>query len=195
MIYLPDHQAQLGRGTPVPGRTQGSRDCGPRTVQMGLDKLTEGELVPTIPALRKRMGTPGPVQTNVYDAREGVESYRVKGRKPLRYTIRDRIADVKRAVAGGKYVQCCIDYGHFNRSGRTGDPVFTGGHSIGVLGQRERQGEMWWLLWDPLDDARRAGIPQGPRWVPRDRIVSAMESFAGAQGRAYAGVFTGGRKR
>jgi len=44
MTYLPAHQAQLGAGIPVPGRTRGSRDCGPRTVSMGIDKLTEGQV-------------------------------------------------------------------------------------------------------------------------------------------------------
>jgi len=197
MTYLPAHQAQLGAGIPVPGRTRGSRDCGPRTVSMGIDKLTEGQVVPTMVQMRKRMGTPGPVRTNVYDARDGVESYtRVKGRSPLRYVIRDRIEDVQAAVKRGRFVQLCIDYGEWNRlMPRTGDPNFTGGHSVGVCGQRTRNGKVKWLLFDPLDDARRPEISgPGPRWVPRDKLIAAAEAFAQAPGRCYAGVFFGGRR-
>lgn len=197
VAYLPKFQKQLGVGTPVPGATKGSRDCGPRTIQMGIDKQTRGRRVPTIDAIRKKMGTPGPQQTNIYDAKQGVEAFpAVKGHKPLRYYIKSRTADVKEAVKRGKYVQCCIHYGVWNRLMKaTGDPNFTGGHSVGVYGQRTRNDVVQWLLWDPLDDKRRRGIPQGPRWVPREKVIRAMEAFAGGKGRCYAGVFGGGEKR
>ena len=198
MPNLPKHQAQLGRGPPVPGRTRGSRDCGPRTWQMGVDYLTKGQKVPGITELRRRGNVPGPQPTNVQDAKLAVESYqKIKGRKPLRYYIKSRIADVKTAVAKGKFVQCAIDYGKFNDlMHRTGDPNFRGGHSIGILGQKTlKSGRVRWLLWDPLDDNRRGEIPQGPRWVDRWKVIRSMESFAGGKGRCYAGVFGGGQKR
>ena len=197
MAYTPRHQTQLGRGTPVPGATRGSRDCGPRTIQMGVDFLTKGEKVPDIDTIRRRIGKRGPKTTNVYDAERGIDGWAIlKSRKPLRYYIKTFMKDVKTAVKGGKYVQCCIDYGVFNRlMNRTGDPNFTEGHSVGVLGQRTKAGVVQWLLWDPLDDERRAGIPDGPRWVKREAVVKSMEAFAGGRGRAYAGVFGGGAKR
>lgn len=200
MPYVPRHQKQLNApgGIPVPGRTKGSRDCGPRTVSMGIDFLTKGQKRPSMTEVRRRMKRTGPQQTNVYNARDCVESYKaISGRKPLRYYIKDSIGDVKSAVRAGKFVQCCIDYGMFNRlMRRTGDPYFTGGHSVGVLGQKRRpDGTIMWLLFDPLDDARRNGIPKGPRWVKREVIVKSMESFAKTPGRCYAGVFGGGQKR
>lgn len=197
MTYLPKHQHQLGRGTPVPGATQGSRDCGVRAVQMGVDERTRGEKVPTVPAIRQRMGEQGPQTTSILDAQKAVESYRrIKGRKPLRYLVRWTVEGVKEAIGRGRMVQLAIDYGMFDRLMlRTGDPAFDGGHSVDVLGVRERHGETWWLLWDPLDDARRAGIPQGPRWVPARKLIAALEAFAGGAGRAQAGIFQGGQER
>lgn len=198
MPYLPKFQKQLGRGTPVPGRTRGSRDCGPRTVQMGLDFITKGEKVPGITEIRRRMGRPGPQQTNIWNAQQCVESYvRIRGRKPLRYFIKDNIDSVSAAIRNGKYVHACIDYGRWNQLMRkTGDPNFKGGHSVGLLGQRKKNGTVQWLLFDPIDDGRRAGIAgPGPRWVPRWKVIKAMEAFAGARGRCYAGVFGGGQKR
>ena len=196
MAYRPKHQPQLGRGTPVPGRTQGSRDCGPRTVQMGIDYQSKGAKRPTISTIRQKMGRPGPQQTNIYNCQTCVDGMPVPGRKPLRYFIKSRVSDVAAAVKAGKFVQLCIDYGKFNDlMSKTGDPAFRGGHSVGVLGQRTKNGTVQWLLFDPLDDKRRSNIPQGPRWVPKWKLVRALEKFGGGPGRCYAGVFGGGGKR
>jgi hypothetical protein len=195
VAYVPHHQSQLGRGTPVPGGVQGSRDCGPRTLQVGLDALSEGELIPGIPAIRKAMEKPGPQTTNVVDFARAVPDFEVKGRGPLRYTILRAIDEVEDAVDEGRYVHLCIDYGVFNRvAEQTGDPNFRGGHSVGVIGERREVRVPFWRLFDPLDDARRQGIPRGPRWVKKEHLVKAMEAFAGSQGRAWAGRFSGGRE-
>jgi len=188
MAYLPRHQGQVGRGS------TSRRDCGPRSVQMGIDALTHGQLVPDIPDLRIRMGTPGNVTTNVYDAERGVESYdHVPGRHDLHYRVVRTTGEAKDAVLHGRPVQLAIDYGDLNRTGRTGDPNFRDGHSVLVKGQRNRGSTIEWRLFDPLDDGRRQGIPQGPRWVSRERLVSALEAFQ--PGTVYAGVFTGGASR
>jgi hypothetical protein len=165
---------------------------------MGIDYLTKGQKVVGITDLRKRMNSAGPQQTNIYDAKAGVESYRaIRGRKPLRYFVKSRIADVKTAARAGKYIHVCVNYGVLNQLLiKTGDPNFTGGHSFGILGQKTlANGKVRWLLWDPLDDQRRRGIPKGPRWVSREAVVAAMEAFAGGKGRCYAGVFGGGQKK
>lgn len=194
MGYPIKFQPQLDRGIPVPGGTQGSRDCGPRTVQMGIDGQVNR--VVRLPDLRRRMGTPGPQVTNVFDAKRGVESYALRGRKPMDYTIRTVAAEVRGAVSANRFVQICIDYGKWNQiMARTGDPGFDGGHSIGIRGQRHHNGKVQWKIWDPLEDKRRPEIPQGPRWVPREKVMEAAASFARAQGRCYAGVFGGGQPK
>lgn len=194
MAYPIRHQPQLGRGIPVPGGEQGSRDCGPRSGQMGIDGQTNR--IVRITDLRKRMGTPGPQVTNVFDMKRGVESYRLRGREPMSYVVRTLMSEVRGAVAAGRAVQICLDYGKFNDlPGRTGDPNFRLGHSVLVRGQRRRNGVVQWKLYDPLDDGRRAEIPRGPRWVSRRKITRAAEAFAKAHGRCYAGVFGGGHLR
>jgi hypothetical protein len=196
MGYPITFQPQLGRGTPVPGAQQGSRDCGPRTGQMGIDGQVNR--IVSIPDLRKRMHAPGPQVTNVFDMKRGVESYRFRGRLPMSYTIRTVMSEVRAAVANGRYVHICLDYGMFNAlPGRTGDPNFEGGHSVGIRGQRwnARLKRVEWKLYDPLDDHRRPEIPQGPRWVARSKVQKAAEAFARANGRCYAGIFGGGQLR
>lgn len=186
--FVPRLQPQLGRGSPTE-----RRDCGPRTVQMGVAALTHGELVPDIPEIRDRMGQGGNQTTNVFDAQEAVESFRhVPGRRPLHYAVLRTSGDVKAAVQHGRPVQLAISYGAFNASGKTGDPAFRGGHSVLVVGQRVKDGEVQYRLLDPLDDARRAGIPQGPRFVARERLIHALEAFS--PGTVFAGSFTGGAR-
>ena len=190
MSCFPRFQVQLGRGSPTE-----RFDCGPRTVQMGIDALTCGQLRPTIPEIRKRMGAPGAQPTTVYHAERCVESYdHIPHRHPLVYRILRTTAEVKEAVGNEHPVQVAISYRDYNRTGNTGDPNFMGGHSILVLGQRKAMGhEIQWHVLDPLNDGRRTGIPHGPRWIDRGRVVSAMEAFS--PGTVFAGVFTGGAKR
>jgi hypothetical protein len=203
MAYIPAHQKQLnGKGAiPVPGRTTGSRDCGPRSWSMGVDWATRGQVVPTMREIRKRGGVSGPQSTNVDDCVRAVRSYkRIRGRKPLTAYKKSYIGDVKAAVKAGKYVMACILYDKFNDVvGRTGDPNFNGpksGHSIGVVGQRSYEGKVQWRIFDPLDDHRRPELSKkGPRWVDRDDVVVSMEALAKARGRCYAVVIGGGQKR
>jgi hypothetical protein len=198
MEYRPKFQKQLnGKGAiPVPGKTKGARDCGPRASLHGIDALTHGELLPSVSHFRAKAGVSGPQKTNIYDLQRGIEAYTPRGRKPLRLFIKSFVGDVKTAVSSGKGVLLCIHYGKFNQlANKTGDPYYTGGHSISVFDERGRGDDIEWLLYDSLDDARREGIPQGERWVKRSIIVESMEAFAGARGRCYAGVFGGGQKR
>ena len=189
MRFLPKHQPQLGQGSPTE-----RRDCGPRTVSMGIDAITHGQVRPGIPAIRERMGTPGNQTTNVLDAQRGVESYdHIPGRRPLRYRVLRDAASVKDAVRAGRPVHLCLDYGDFNASGKTGDLLFRGGHSVLVVGQRIKDGEVQARLYDPLDDARRPSIPQGPRFVSLERLIHSAKSFG--SGGVFAGVFTGGQRR
>lgn len=202
MLDKPRHQPQLGRGVPVPGRTRGSRDCGPRSVQMGIDYLTHGDLVPTIEDIRQRMGKPGPVPTSTTDANRCVDSYDIEMRRFKRASLRyeplkgdDNLPRIADAIARGEAVHFAILYDEFNErmDGKTGDPNFRGpksGHSVLVLGWAKPKGKgERWLLFDPLDDHRRPAIPTGPRWVPRSAIVAAWKAFG-----SYAGILRGGER-
>jgi hypothetical protein len=61
-----------------------------------------------------------------------------------------------------------------------------------VVGQRNHRGEVQWRLFDPLDDHRRPSIPQGPRWVARERLIHSALSFG--RGSVYAGAISGGQR-
>ena len=149
---------------------------------MGIDFLTNGRQRPGVMELRKRMGRTGPQPTNVTNAKRAVESYR-----GLRYSIRRDEASVQRAVANGRFVQACVKYDVFSAKARkTGDPRFSGGHSIGVLGQRKVRGVIQWRVFDPIMDGRRSGIAQGPVWVPRSAVLAGMRALAKP---IFAGVF------
>lgn len=166
---------------------------------MGIDQLTRGQLVPSITDIRKRMGKAGNKTTNTADAEKCVESYDTEmakyDRKPLRYERRTGKAYLPLlddAIKGGAYVHLAIDYGVLNDKldGKTGDPKFTEGHSVGVFGwKRDEKGIIYWRLFDSLDDKRRAGIPKGPRWVRKSALQAALTSFG-----TYFGILRGGEK-
>ena len=192
----PKFQRQMNRSD----STTDSKDCGPRTIQMGIDALTMGEKVPSIETIRKKMGRQGNQTTNTSDAKKCVESYTSQAMgnkrnalKYARYTGVQHQDILDDAAKRGEYIQLCIDYGKFNDATgkKTGDPNFRGGHSVGVFGWRQLDdGTIQWKLWDPLDDKRRSGIPQGPRWVKKAHLMAAWKSFGG-----YFGILRGGQKK
>jgi len=56
-------------------------------------------------------------------------------------------------------------------------PGFTGGHAIYVNERRASDGA--YLVYDPLADGRRAGIPKGPQWWPASLLRKAAETYPG----------------
>lgn len=193
MPYVPIHQKQLGRGVPVPGKAQGSRDCGPRSWQMGVDARSKGRKRPGVRALRRRGGVTGPQATSIDDAHRALDGMNIPGRTPLRYYRKRQATAAQKAVAAGKPVHLAIDYGKWNDVMRkdTGDPAFRGGHSVLVFGERRRGSGIEWLLFDPLDDGRRKAIPRGPRWVLRKHVMAAARALGGI----WAGVIGGANVR
>jgi hypothetical protein len=196
MPYRSIHQAQLGRGIPVPGRTRGSRDCGPRSWQVAADQRSAGRKRIGVRALRRRGGVPGPQATSMSDAKRALHGLPVPGRRPLRAYIKRRVSEVKQAARNGRPVVVAIDYGAWNdRDAGTGDPRFRGPHSVVILEQRDRGAGVEWLLMDPLDDGRRAGIERGSRWVRRRDVIAAMLALAGGnRSGIWALVVAGGQR-
>jgi hypothetical protein len=194
-MYQPKHQPQLGRGIPVPGRTQGSRDCGPRSWSMGVDARSKGRRRPSVRWLRKRGNVEGPQPTSIDDAKRAVHGLAVRGRSPMRYWRTRSVAKVRQWVRKGRPVQLAIDYGTWNdlRDHETGDPRFRGGHSVMIYGQRKTVNLVEWQLFDPLEDGRRAGIVSGPSWVPRWQVVRAAKALGEQYGRRdiWAGLIGG----
>jgi len=197
MPYVPVHRMQLGRGTPVPGRTRGALDCGPRSWQVGIDARTRGTAFYPVSFLRARGRVPGPQPTNIDDAKRAIDGLRVQRRTPLRYFRRRTVAGVRKAVRRGFPVQLAISYRKWNTIVKhdSGDPAFRGGHSILIADQRDRGHGVEWLIYDSLEDGRRKNIPRGPSWRRRRDVVAAAVALAdGDRNRIWAGVIAGAKK-
>lgn len=202
--FIPRLRTQLGKGTPVPGRTRGSKDCGVRTFQHGMGYVSKDRAVATVPVIREWMEREGPQGTNVWDMYTAAGKTKAfmaeRGRKPLRFYKVFKRRGIINAVQRGKFCQVSIDYGAWNSLvGRTGDPNYRGGHSIGVCGEKRwKDGTLVWLVFDSLEDNRRREIPRGPNWRPRWKVLNAAKVWAdktapGAE--VVAGVFGGGKER
>ena len=202
--YRPRFRPQLGRGTPVPGATRGSKDCNLRAFQHALGKLTRDTAVPWVRHIRQAMGRPGPTGTNLWDTRKAARELdgwmEQRGRKPVRAYLKFTRKAARQAVRKLRPLVMAVDYGEWNDlMGRTGDPNYRGGHAIFVLGQKRwADGTIVWCVWDSLEDNRRNAIPQGPKWRPRWKVLKAARVWAdktapGAQ--LVACVVRGGGKR
>ena len=202
--YWPRLRTQLGKGTQVPGGTQGARDCNVRAFQHGFDYLTRGRFIPWVESIRVRMGRPGPTGTNLWDSQQAALTYddalARRGRNPIRVFLKFTKRAVKQAIRDKRIVVLAVDYGEWNRRmGKTGDPNYDGGHAIAVLGEKQwSDGTIVWRVYDSLEDNRRDAIPQGPKWRPRWKVLKAAEAWAlktkpGAE--VVAGVFRGGGKQ
>lgn len=79
-------------------------------------------------------------------------------------------------IAGhGAVVQ--ISYSVIAPTAFDGSPGFTGNHAIYVNERRSSDGAF--LVYDPLADHRRAGIPQGPQWWSASLLRRAAEAMPG----------------
>jgi len=206
--WVPRLRTQLGKGTPVPGRTRGSRDCGMRTFEHGMGYVSRDEAVASVQRIREWMErepvngrVPG---SNVWDmhlaASKADAFMEARGRRPLKFYKVFKRRGVINAVQRGKFCQVSIDYGAWNSLvGRSGDPNYRGGHSIGVCGEKRwKDGTLVWLVFDSLEDNRRREIPRGPIWRPRWKVLNAAKVWAdktapGAE--VVCGIFGGGKER
>jgi len=192
MSYLPRHQRQLN-GTPTAGA-----DCGVRSTSMAIDFATKGKTVPTVTALRSRMGVKAG-STTTADQQRGAQSYNTPeetgGRKPIKFNRHVGVpfsTFVPALKNGSVAVVLSLSYKVVNnkKPGLSGDPNFMGSHSVMFLGSRQTaSGGTEVKAWDSLYDGRRASIPKGPQWWPLWLVEDACAAFAAAAG---AGKATGG---
>lgn len=67
-------------------------------------------------------------------------------------------------------------------------PGFTGNHAIYVNERRSSDGAF--LVYDPLADGRRAGIPKGPQWWPASLLQRAAYAMPGTDPGTVNASFT-----
>jgi hypothetical protein len=180
--YRPRHRTQLQR--PVTGKV----DCGPRSWQHAIDNATRGRRDPGVDYLRRLGGRPGAQPTNVYNADQAFGQLGLVYQRKVGASWLEAIE----ALRSGRGVHLCIAYGVLNdlQPARSGDPNFSGGHSIYVEGlRRRRQDDRRVVLsFDSLYDGRRASIPEGPRWVLLGTLRRASQAFAGRADTFWGGI-------
>ena len=202
-MFWPRLRTQLGKGTPDPTgeAMQGSRDCNVRAFQHGFGYLTRDRAVPVVWLIRRKMGRSGFTPTNLWDSKQAAEKFdgwlARHGRRPIRLYLKFTKRSVRLAVEQERIVTLAVDYGSWNKlMSRTGDPNYTGGHAITVLGEKRwPDGTIVWNVYDSLEDNRRAEIPMGTTWRPRWKILQAAGAWAkktqpGAE--VVAAVYRGG---
>jgi len=69
-----------------------------------------------------------------------------------------------------------------------GSPGFTGNHAIYVNERRASDGA--YLVYDPLADGRRPGIPKGPQWWPASLLKAAAYAMPGTASGTVNASFT-----
>lgn len=178
-MYLPKAQFQLQ--TDYATR---SRDCGPTSTSVAIDRATRGVKVPKIPMIRGRGGMAGD-WTNSSEWTQAIESFDTRrelgGRwdrinaTELRAAPADRWSQIVDHVQSGEPVIFAMDYGVLRRLAprKTGSESFNGYHALTIVGDKPGKPSRW-RDYDPLNDGRYRGCPKGPVWIPRSVLKEAV---------------------
>ena len=152
-----------------------SRNCGPCATRVALRRWSLGRVNPTIEAIRKAANNTLR-QFDIYDVREALTYFGVSVAGT--YTRNDHFstADLKAWLVKGNYATALGDYDEVPNN-LSGDPSFDDNHltfineANPVISGTTYDGP---LMYDSLDDGRRAGIPKGPivwPWYILDRYL------------------------
>lgn len=169
-MYWPRHRPQLT------GIDTESVDCGARATQMALDALSNGEVMRSIPTIR-RLGKMGDEPTNYVEWDRVID---VLGGKTEGFSgekSNDWDAANEHLLNDG-FVIIATDYGVRRRMApsKVGSLTFSGFHAELVGGARTRNGGKESRTFDSLLDGRYRGCPDGPVWLPKWKLRAAAEA-------------------
>jgi hypothetical protein len=91
-------------------------------------------------------------------------------------------------IIAGRGAVLQIDYGVIAPTRFDASPGFTGNHAIYVNERRSSDGAF--LVYDPLADGRRSGIPKGPQWWPASLLQRAACTMPGTNPGTVNASFT-----
>lgn len=159
-------------------------NCGPASTSMASQRAREGHdpgtafgWPPMPPEIRRRIqavfGTGCRGTTFSQNERAASDCYRVDMQP--RYNV--PWSTFRSMINSGRGAVVAIQYGVIAPTQYDGSPGFTGGHSVYVNERRSSDGRF--LVYDPLADHRRPGIPQGPQWWPSSLLQRAAEAYPG----------------
>lgn len=166
-MYFPQHRPQLT------GRPTQSVDCGVRATQMGLDAITKGEVIRSVPTIRD-IGNMGDGPTNYYEWDEvfdelGGRTMGFSGEKTNDWN------KTKSHIRNEGWAILAVHYGTYRKSmqAKSGSLSFNGYHAILFGADRKRSGRRETRSFDSLLDGRYRGCPDGPVWVPQWKVRNA----------------------
>lgn len=184
MVYRPTFRKQ-GDGS----RCQWS-NCGPASHAMaadrhrrGVDPRTPHGWLPTPAEIRNYIGPCGGTSLQDNDAAV-THMYLVN--MDVRYDV--PWTTFRSFIIAGRGAVVQIDYGVIAPTKYDASPGFTGNHAVYVNERRSSDGA--YLVYDPLADGRRKGIPKGPQWWPATLLQKAAYAMPGTNAGTINASFT-----
>jgi hypothetical protein len=189
MVYRPTFRKQ-GDGSSCQWA-----NCGPASVAMASQRAREGKdpanqygWPPTPKEIRQRIaakyGTGCKGTTFAQNEYAAALLYKVDMQPRYQVPWSTFISLIK----SGRGAQLAIQYSVVAPTKFDASPGFTGGHSVFVNEVRTSDGAF--LVYDPLADGRRAGIPKGPQWWPGSLVKAAAFAYPGTNVNCLHASFT-----
>lgn len=175
MTYRPRFREQ-GDGS----RCQWS-NCGPASQAMASDRWREGRDPdnhhgwPPRPAEVRNFISPHSCGGTSLQDNDAASTHLYEAPMAVRYGV--PWSTFRSLIISGRGAVLQIDYGVVSPTRFDASPGFTGLHAVYVNERRSSDGAF--LVYDPLADGRRKGIPRGPQWWPADLVRRAALAFPG----------------
>lgn len=175
MTYRPTFRKQ-GDGS----RCQWS-NCGPASQAMASDRWREGRdptnhhgWPPRPPEIRNFI-SPNHCGGTSLTENDSASTHLYEAGMSVRYGV--PYDTFRSLIISGRGAVLQIDYGVIAPTKYDASPGFTGLHAVYVNERRRSDGR--YLVYDPLADNRRPGIPKGPQWWPADLLRRAALAVPG----------------